>query len=256
MAMDPRKRQRKQEKRRAKQKAARKKAARGSRAEQAVRLARASAAPIYQCLITDTDQIDGMGYAVLSRQLPSGNMAFGFFMVDRYCLGVKDAHSGIAWFDDYQKSLEKIADGMPLIKVSPAACRKFVEGAVQYAAQFGITPHRDYQVAKLIFGDIQTDQCQEDFEYGKNGKPFFFAGPYDTPARCEAITAALKLHCGAGNFDYVIPLRASDLDDFEFDFEEDEEAYTVDDYDHDDDEVDADDGNYLSRLYLPRENAG
>ena len=45
----------------------------------------------------------------------------------------------------------------------------------------------------------------EGTRFVKNGKPFFFAGPHDTLARCRQIVTILANTCGEGNFDFVIP---------------------------------------------------
>ena len=38
-------------------------------------------------------------------------------------------------------------------------------------------------------------------EFGKNGKPYYFSGPYDNP---EKIIAKLRESVGEGNFKYTI----------------------------------------------------
>jgi len=41
--------------------------------------------------------------------------------------------------------------------------------------------------------------------FGKNGKPFFIAGPHDNAAR---ILKQLEKTAGPGNYDYLVPLDA------------------------------------------------
>lgn len=41
---------------------------------------------------------------------------------------------------------------------------------------------------------------------GHNGKPHFFAGPDDHPARCHEVSARLERACGKGNYSVTIPL--------------------------------------------------
>ena len=38
-------------------------------------------------------------------------------------------------------------------------------------------------MAKLILGGIDSGACTEEYEYGKDGKPLFLAGPHDSPAK-------------------------------------------------------------------------
>jgi hypothetical protein len=37
-----------------------------------------------------------------------------------------------------------------------------------------------------------------------NGKPCFFQGPSDSPARCRHILRVLDSRCGQGNYTYVV----------------------------------------------------
>lgn len=82
--------------------------------------------------------------------------------------------------------------------LKPECLRKLVEGAVQYAADLGLQPHADYRAARMIFGDIRTDECTEEFEYGKDGKPVFIMGPRDNPAECQRIFQAIENRIGSG----------------------------------------------------------
>jgi hypothetical protein len=84
-----------------------------------------------------------------------------------------------------------------------------VETAVAYARNLGLPPHPDYHEAKLIFGSIDPAECMEEFEFGQNGKPYFFAGPHDTPERCRQILNALERSCGPGGFDFTMPFSGS-----------------------------------------------
>ncbi|MFQ5825644.1 MAG: hypothetical protein ACE5JB_16520, partial [bacterium] len=79
------------------------------------------------------------------------------------------------------------------------------EGAVAYAKDLGFSPHPDYRIANKILGDIDPDVCPMSFEFGKDGKPFFIAGPYDTPKKCKMIMDTLTKRCGQDGFHYMVP---------------------------------------------------
>jgi len=57
------------------------------------------------------------------------------------------------------------------------------------------------------FGDIDAGECTEEFTYGKDGKPYFFAGPYDSRSRCREILNILTSRLGADGFHYTIPFE-------------------------------------------------
>jgi hypothetical protein len=207
MATNPRKRQQKLERRAAKRKEHKHQAARRQQALPLERLAASAKFPVLHAWVSDNVWNEGMGWVLLSRLLPDGSVAAGVFLLDRYCLGVKDALAEIlprSTYDD--KFVRKMRGQFTSQDVTPAAARKLVEDAVAYAADLGFPPHADYHKAKLVFGDIDPRECTEQFEFGKDGKPYFFAGPHDGPERCRQILGILLGKCGPGGFDYVIPL--------------------------------------------------
>lgn len=211
MALDARRRQKKKERRHAKQKAKKKALARRSAESLAVRIEWAAGAPLLHCCANESLWDQGMGSVLLSRELSGRRVAFGAFLIDAYCLGVKDAWSDILPRSEYEERVYgPIFEEHGLVETTPEFARKVVEGAVDYAWGLGFPPHPDYRVAEGIFGLIDAEACTEEFTYGKNGRPFFFAGPNDRPWRCREILAKLTETCGADGFDFVMPFASSD----------------------------------------------
>src|SRR6266478_902718 len=91
-------------------------------------------------------------------------------------------------------------------EITPATARRFVESAVEYARGLGFPPHPDHHRAKLIFGAIDPAQATEELEFGKDGKPFFIAGPNDNQSRCRQILATLERSCGPGGSHFLMPM--------------------------------------------------
>jgi hypothetical protein len=214
MAVDPRKRQKKLERRKAKHKAERRELARRDARSLASRLEGAAAAPILHCCEADVIWSEGIGSVLVSRELNNGNVAFALFLVDIYCLGVKDVFTNIVPRATYnQKIYEKLAHQYTLTPLKPECARKLVEGAVRYADDLGLPPHEDYRTAKKIFGEIRVEDCTREYVFGKNGKPLFIAGPNDNRAKCEQILHLLRNHCGPGRYDFILggPLSAGRL---------------------------------------------
>lgn len=212
MAMDPRKRQKKLERRKAKQRAERREWARRQSEGISARLLRASSAPILHCCVPASIWDNGIGNVLISRQLPNGDVAVAVFLVDTYCLGVKNAFAKILPRGRYEHELyAKLVRKEALAPVKPEYARKLVESAVEYALDLGLSPHPDYRVAKLIFGDISAEACPEEFVFGKGGKPLFIAGPHDDGARCHYILRTLEEHCGPDGYHYLLPLEGTEL---------------------------------------------
>jgi hypothetical protein len=205
MSVDPRKRQKKLERRKAKQKAERRELAQRGPQDLAARLGRTAVAPILHCRLTDGTWETGMGQVLVSRQLSNGNVAFAVFLIDVYCLGVKNVMADIVSRTKYDLDLyAKLADRYTLLPISPESARKLVEGAVEYARDLGFAPHTDYHAAKMIFGDISVEASAEEYRFGKDGKPFFISGPHDSPSRCDEILRRLRSRCGEDGHHFLV----------------------------------------------------
>ena len=208
MALDPRKRQKKLQRRKTKQKAKKKSTALQSFSPLAQRLVLAEKAPLLHCCAAQSVWDQGMGSVLVSRTRGT-EVAFGMFLLDMYCLGVKDAWFDVVTRSDYDfKIFEKAFSGEH-VDLSPECTRHLVEGAVHYASDLGFSPHRDYRQAKRVFGDIDASQCQQEFIYGKDGKPLFMSGPGDGAMRCQQILDTLEARCGPDGYHYVMRLSES-----------------------------------------------
>jgi hypothetical protein len=229
MASDPRKRQKKLEKRATKRKEKKHELIRATPTGLPDQLRLAARYPVLDSYAADTIWKEGLGTVFLSREMPNGSVALAVFLVDRYCLGIKDAFARIEGRFSYQSRITEMRQKLSLTSYRPECLRKLVEGAAAYAAEIGLHAHPDYAKVKLIFGDIDATSCTETFEYGKDGKPFFIAGPHDTPARCREIMSVLERTCEPGAFDFLMPVPA-DMDimpgtaPLEYLDEDDEEA--------------------------------
>jgi hypothetical protein len=224
MPADPRKRQKKLERRAAKRKEKKHSVIRSQSSGLPGQLSAASKFPVLNCWIVEED---GIGSLHLSRAFPNGQVAAANFLVDRWCLGIKDTWAEVLHRTAYDEKYlrDRGADLPPPRHLKPEDARKLLEDAVEYARGLGFAPHADYSKAVLLFGDIDPAQSTAEFEFGKDGKPFFVSGPNDTPERCKQIVATLLNNCGPGNFDYLIRGPGIDFIGGELDeYDEDEDS--------------------------------
>jgi hypothetical protein len=144
----------------------------------------------------------GLGEVIVCRFKNDGRVEAGIFLLDLYCLGVKNAFHKI--FATEEEFLEQLR--IHGLENAPARAgawgRKLVEGAVEYAKSLGISPHPDYKKGARVFGGIDASECEEEFAYGHNGRPLFVQGPDDDPETCERILTTLRLRVGEDGFDY------------------------------------------------------
>lgn len=208
MVLNPRQRQKKTERRNAKQKARRKDLVPHQKGSLTAQLSDAARNPIVHCCANSTLWEQGIGYVLLSRSIGSGSVAFAAFLVDVYCLGVKDVMFDISTRRQYELQIYDKLMGQHLVtKLKPECARKLVEGAVDFAHDAGLYPHPDYHKGKTLFGDIDATACGERFEFGQDGKPFFVAGPYDNPGRCQQILRLLTERYGEDGFHCLLPVH-------------------------------------------------
>lgn len=154
----------------------------------------------------------GLGTVAVFRRRGASRIEVGGFLVDRFCLGVRDA-----WFTEIEESeLQGFRDQYfkdDCVENGGAWGRKLVEGAVEYARQLGFKPSNQYKKAARVFGGIKPEDCEETFVFGMDGKPFYMPLSDDSPETTQKILRHLEVRCGKGNFHYLVELREESLTD-------------------------------------------
>ena len=162
--------------------------------------------PIYGCWIMAGWQDAGMTPVVVARQQEPGRIMFGVYMVDIYCLGIKDVYSRTDYsLNRFERELPKLCSGAPE-KCSVELAHEVIYGGLEYAEKLGFQPHPDYHkmMADLVLDPPDAHPRQDHVTFGKNGKPFYVSGPYDDERKVASVVRTLTRTCGAGNFDVMI----------------------------------------------------
>ena len=162
------------------------------------RVAVASKGTIVRCTMPMNLFEIGMGAICVARALPSGQVGVAFFLLDVFCLGVKNTFYEEMGRHELNERLETADVNDVFTEIEPAKARKLIRDAAAYAADLGLPAHKDTPVLEAIFGDVDASACTETFTFGKDGKPFYINGPDDTPAKIRAITQALEKCRGEG----------------------------------------------------------
>ncbi|MDI6793048.1 MAG: hypothetical protein QME81_09305 [bacterium] len=164
--------------------------------------------PVYECLINSDWQREtehGLVRILLSREQPNGNIVFATYLVDIYCLGLKNTfYNADFTLSRYKTELKSqfFPDCTP-IDCHPQLANKIILGAIEYARKLGFKPNKDFQAAKYLLEE--TSEAMEEFDvtFGKDGKPFYIAGPHDNQ---QKIIRTLMERLGPGNFHYFVPV--------------------------------------------------
>lgn len=135
------------------------------------------ALPIAACYINDDWQQKGIACIVVARQHLSGNYTTGQYLVDTFCLGMKDAS---AYFNIIPKELKELIDQLPhCTEITYNEVHNLIYGAIAYAQEeVDIEPHPNFELAQYLLEEDTDDIPLIEYEYGKDGKPFFVAQTY------------------------------------------------------------------------------
>lgn len=172
---------------------------------------RARKLPIYECLINEGWEDEGFAHITVSRKHVNGNLSWGVFLVDTYCLGIKDC---FYMFNEpesvYQEQMEAFQNDFEIETCDYPLAHNIIYGAEEFAGHFEFSPHKDFKVAQYILEEDDDSIEIIDIDFGKDGKPLYVSGPYDDLAKRDRILATLTRTAGLGNFHFVMD---SDQDD-------------------------------------------
>lgn len=164
--------------------------------------------PLVECLISSTWEKDDMGLVevLVAREQPDGDICLGLYLIDKYCLGLKNTLAKVnVSRTEYQKeAVPTLFHGTKPEKCSPELAHQMIYASIEYAEQFGFQPEADFALTQNILAPRGELAESYQLTFGKNGKPFFIAGPHDNVAR---VLRQLEKTAGPGNFDYVAPLE-------------------------------------------------
>lgn len=182
---------------------------------------KARSLPIHECLVNEEWQEQGFANLVIARSHTNGNITACIYLVDLYCLGVKDTHY---LFNSTRLNYhEKFGgnDKMNFKPISYTLAHNIVYAGLEFAEEYGFIPHKDFtSITRFMLEEDTEDVELIDIECGKDGKPFYVSGPYDDDQKIRKIVAQLEKTAGAGNYDYILP--GSD-DEYDEEDEEDDE---------------------------------
>lgn len=141
-------------------------------------ITKAARVPIHQCLIDAEWEEHGLAVLFVSRHFFDCRFFYGVYMVDTYCLGLKNTLSRTCVDrDEAVAERRRLESGFNLVPFDYEDARSLILGAIDYAANLGFKPNEDWVDSRYI---IEFDRPYEPkFEFGKDGKPFFIAGPDD-----------------------------------------------------------------------------
>lgn len=128
---------------------------------------------IYECLMDKESMMrDGESPIIVTRKHKGDKYTSAFYLVDSYCTGVKDTFYKVRLDEEeYRDLMRHMHRGCDLEKVDYVEAHNWIFGAIEFAAEAGINPHKDFAVTKWLLEDDEEDTIPIiEYEFGKDGK--------------------------------------------------------------------------------------
>lgn len=169
--------------------------------------------PIVECLIGENWQEVGMATIVVARRHTNGNYTLGIYLVDTFCLGLKDSvYKFNITEEEYEeyKELLSVSSGMLVISYNEA--HNIIYGAIAYAEELGIQPCKDFSLTQYLLEEDTDEIPLIEYTFGKDGKP------------CLIVASALE------GSRYLPIIEAAIGDDFRYFIQGNEYVFEDNDY--------------------------
>jgi hypothetical protein len=162
---------------------------------------RAEGWPVHSCYVTSDWREHGMVALVVARKGAGPSILAACYLVDLYCLGLKDTWVAEPGDEGTLRSLCKGgADAAPLEPCDPALAARIIRAGIDYAAALGLPAHSEFVRTRRFLTGIDADACAEEVPVGHHGKPLLVPGPRDNAAH---LMAHLTSRLGPGGFDWI-----------------------------------------------------
>jgi len=69
----------------------------------------------------------------------------------------------------------------------PANALKLIDDNVENTKELEFKPHPDFAVVRLLYGDIDADQCNITFSFRQDGQPHYISEPHSSPVMIQKV---------------------------------------------------------------------
>ena len=144
-----------------------------------------------------------VGVLVARRDRPRRVWVCGY-LVDVYCLGVKDVLGPRTMSEDDLPAFRNafyaaFDDGDQPVEAPIDLARELVWGAIAYARRLGFSPTPEFEQVREHLGDRASERSA--ITFGRDGTPWFISGPRDNS---QSVIRTLTRTAGEGNFHYLV----------------------------------------------------
>lgn len=119
------------------------------------RVIEAASALLRDCLISAGWEESGMTMLILTRGVSKAHLVVGSFLLDTFCLGIKDVVFRSIEADEFRAYRDAMDRAAPLLPVEPAYARKLLRDLAAWATSIGFPPHRDFATVERMCGECR-----------------------------------------------------------------------------------------------------
>jgi hypothetical protein len=183
---------------------------------------KARSLPVHECWTNADWEDSGMASIIVSRRHTNGNITLCLYMVDLLCLGVKDSFFKFNITETaFREYLNSIEEKMEMEMIEYVLAHNIILSAVEFAEEYGFKPHKDFtSVTGFMLEEDNDDIELIEIECGRDGKPLYVQGPYDSEATMNKILKQLEKTAGNGNYDFI-----REGDEFEDDLDDEDDQF-------------------------------
>ena len=157
--------------------------------------------PIDKCYVSSDWEKDGIAQIVITRKRSNGDLVMGAFLVDTFCLGVKDAgYNEDIPVSEFEDCLDEDRNNIGMVEISYNEAHNIIYGAMAFAEEGGIKPSKAFYPAGYILEEDTEDIPLIEYDFGKDGKHLLVIGPDGSETK---YLHALQKNLG-DDFDYVM----------------------------------------------------
>jgi hypothetical protein len=147
----------------------------------------------------------GMVIVTVARREPQGRLRVCQYLLDVFCLGVKNTLGPLVIAPDSLDDLlaqfyESYTNGY--LEIPTDLALELVWGALAYAGGLGFSPGNDSDWRDTR-GHLEPRPAARGIRFGRDGKPFYVNGPYDN---ADHVLRTLRHAVGDDGFDTVMRL--------------------------------------------------
>lgn len=133
--------------------------------------------PISKCYINPNWQEEGLAHIIVTRNRAGGHIVYASFLVDTFCLGVKDADYAIDFTSkDLEDVLQHFRSYHEFVEADYNQIHNIIYGAIEFAEEGGIQPVKKFNIASYALSEDTDEIPLLEFDYGKDGKHFLIIG--------------------------------------------------------------------------------